>query len=72
LRDSVPNTVRYGYCHIHSDSHCHVHFYANTYSPESDAYIYSYANANSDRAVQPDADTITDFYTNSDCGTWRN
>ena len=70
----------YSYANTNSDSYvytncnCHVYSDANGYSPESDAYIYTYANANSDsdRTVQPDANTITDFYTNSDCGTCRN
>jgi len=37
------STVAYGNSHLHS--------YANTYSPESDAYIYSDANTNSDSYV---------------------
>ena len=58
--------------------------YSNSYSqPDTHrnrnayghSYVYAYAdpNPNSDsNRTQPDANTITDFYTNCDCGTWRN
>jgi len=53
--------------------------YSNSYSqpdthPNRNAYCYSHSDANShsDRTIQPDANTITDFYRNSDSGTWRN
>ena len=53
--------------------------YSNSYSqpdthPNSNSYCYSHSDANShsDRTIQPDANTITDFYRNSDSGTWRN
>jgi len=44
--------------------------HGNTYGH---SYVYAYANPNSNsNRTQPDANTITDFYTNSDSCTCRN
>jgi hypothetical protein len=69
--NSDPDSNTYGDPDSYADAHSDPDGYTNG---NGNGYVYADANPNrnSNRIAQPDANTITDFYTNSDSCTWRN